>query len=150
MIGHETIRFFGNSDYIPAIIFIIFYFFLINNESFLNIFIINSQTDIFGQKLVIEYWFLLLILYFPSLQYKLSNLWLLLQDNFKMTFQPHISIIDSKNHHPHHSRSEYVNSCCFWKYIELLKSFLLQCKQMYKKYSASHKYHFLELIFCLT
>ena len=130
--------------------FIILKFFMINNEYSRKIFIINIKLIYYCINMVRDNWLLFLILYFSSLQYRISILGLFLLDKSETICQHPIYLIDSQKHNTHNSMSDCVKCNCYWKLTELLQWLIIQCKLIYNKYHDSWKHHFLELIFFLT
>ena len=125
-------------------------FFMINYESFLQIFIVKSHMAIFCQKRGTRQLALVLGTHFTYLQHIFSTLYLVLHLKSKTTSQHPLDIIDSQIRSPCHYKIYCVKLYYYWCLIQFFEFLLLKCKQMYTQYSSSHKCHCQELIFFLA
>ena len=118
---------------------------MVNDKYFFISSSYRSRLPQFARNLAFDTWLLLLICIFPTLPYTILTLWLLLHLNSETTSQHPISVIDSKRCGPHHSKSDCVNHVYYLFDIDSFQSLLFQYRQMYTKYSASHRFLWLLL-----
>ena len=119
---------------------------MVNDKYFSRSSSYRAILPYFARNMDFDTWLLFLICVFPILQYIILTLWLFLHLNSETTSQHPIGLIYSRRSGPHHSKCGCVNHRYYLCEIESFQYLLLQYRQIYTQYSASHRFHFQELI----